>query len=331
MNTEIFTSTPVVATLAFFMMLVSKPALAERRMAIEIDGNAVCFAIADVNQDNDKLHRYLDYGCMESGIDDDLAGSENHALSRGVISRTQSLFQKLRVRQEHFRASRVRAVARPSLQIAHNSGQLIQVIRRTTGIDVHVLSPEEEERMDFYSALRASSRCETPVVLDIGKARYQVILADAKNGPQIHKVEFGSVSFVAYLKEVVQDKPTKSTDTISPISIREMNAGIAFARYLARRTPSVIRDELKKEGVPVTGIGAFFQEPFALANADRLMNKEGLRQHLYKQLATSKVSDLSVASAILVLGFMDELDIEKIRVSDHNSTVGMLELPILWH
>ena len=300
-------------------------------MVIEIDINTVCFAIADVDQDSDKVHRYLDYGCMASGIDDDLATANDYRFSQVLIRNIRDLLQKLRVRQEHFRATRVRAVARSSLQVVHNSDQLIQVIRRTTGIDIHLLSPEEEERMDFYSALGASRNCETPVVLDIGKVRYQLILADAKNGPLVHKGEFGSVGFMAYLKEVVQDKPATSFDTLLPISMREMNAGVDFARYLARRTPTAIRDALKKETVPITGIGAFFQKSFTPAHADGLLKREWLRQYIYTQLGVSKGNDLSVANALLLLGFMDELDVEKLRVSEHNSTVGMLELSILWH
>jgi len=331
-NTAIFGVAPaVLSTIFLSLVLLCRPAQADRRMAIEMDINAVCFAIADVSQDGDKVHRHLDYGCMALGIDDDLAVADRHRFSQVLLRRTRDLFQKLRTRQEHFRASRVRAVARQSLQVAYNGDQLIQVIRRTTGIDIHFLSPEEEERMDFYSALAASKYCETPVVLDIGKARYQMILADGKSGPLIHKGELGSAGFMAYLKEVVQDKPAKSSDTLLPISIREMNAGMDFARYLARRTPPAIQDALKKEAVPMTGTGAFFQKSFASGSTDRLLSREGLRQYIYTQLVDDRANDLSVANAILVLGFMEELDIEKLRVSDHNSTVGMLQSPILWH
>ena len=295
-------------------------------MTIEVDGNTVCFAIADVNQGNDRVYRNLDYGCMASGFDDDLAVTGNQHFSQVVIRRARILFQKMRVRQEHFRASRVRAVARPALQAVANADQLVRDVRRASGIDIHILSAEEEEQMDFYSVLGASKNCKTPVVWDIGKGRYQMILTNAEDGPLIHKSEFGSNGFMTYLKEVVQDK--SSPRTLSSISIREMHAGMAFARYLARRTPAPILDELKKEQVSITGIGVFFRESFNLGNADQLLDREKLRQFIYTRL--SDANDLSVANAILVLGFMDELDMETLRISDHNSTVGMLELPILW-
>ena len=333
MNTAIFSVMPAASAALLSLVLVSRPVAAdlERRMTIEVDGNSICFAIADVTHDDDRVHRYLDYGCMDSGFDDDLAVTGNQYFSQVVLRRARSLFQKMRARQEHFRASRVRALARPSLQAAHNAGQLIEGVRRTTGIDVHILSPEEEERVDFYSALGASRNSETPVVWDIGKGRYQMILANDKDGPLIHKSEFGSAGFMAYLKEVVQDKSSTAPHALAPMSVRELNDGMAFARYLARRTPAPIRDELKKDAVAITGIGAFFRESFALDQADRLMSREKLRHFIYARQTTVGVNDLSVANAILVLGFMDELNIKNLRVSDHNSTVGMLELPILWH
>ena len=318
---------PAVSAAVLSLVLVSRPVLAEleRRMTIEVDGNTVCFAIADVNQGSDRVHRHLDYGCMESGFDDDLAGNQH--FSPVVIRRARILFQKMRARQEHFRASRVRAVARPALLAAANADQLVQGVRRTSGIDIHILSSEEEQQMDFYSALGASKNCETPVVWDIGKGRSQLILTNAEDGPLIHKSEFGSNGFMTYLKEVVQDQ--SSPRTLSAISIREVHAGMAFARYLARRIPAPILAELKKEPVSMTGIGLLFQQSFNLDNADQLLDREKLRQFIYTRLMGA--NDLSVANAILVLGFMDELDIEKLRISDHNSTVGMLELPILWH
>ena len=324
MNAAMFR--PAVSAAVLSLVLVSRPVFAEleRRMTIEVDGNTVCFAIADVNQGNDRVYRHLDYGCMASGFDDDLAG--NHHFSQLVIRRARTLFQKMRARQEHFRASRVRAVARPALLAAANANQLVQGIRRASGIDIHILSTEEEEQMDFYSALGASKNCETPVVWDIGKGRSQLILTNAENGPLIHKSEFGSNGFMTYLKEVVQDQ--SSPRTLSSISGREMQAGMAFARYLARRIPAPILAELKKEPVSMTGIGLFFQQSF-IDDADQLLDREKLRQFIYTRLIGA--NDLSVANAILVLGFMDELDVEKLRISDHNSTVGMLELPILWH
>ncbi|MGO0307550.1 Ppx/GppA phosphatase family protein [Endozoicomonas acroporae] len=308
-------------------------AMLERRMAIEINANSIHFAIADVNNKTDKVYRHLDYGSLDAGFYDDLSASDNGFFSNFMLKKAQRLFQKLRTRQEHFKAVQVRAIATDIFREAHNAEELVQKIRRTTGIDIRILSPEEEDRMDFFSALTATDNSETPVVWDIGKESFQLIISDPEAGPFAHKGDFGSVSFMEYLKEVVQNKPTHLPGSLSPISTEELEAGITFARYLARRTPVIIRNELKKDQVKITGIGPVFQEGFAedITMHQMSLDKGKLERYILDQASSIGTNEASLSSAILVFGFMEELDITQMFISDHNSTVGMLEFPILWH
>lgn len=307
-------------------------------MSIEIDANTVRFAIADVNHNTDKVYRYLDYGSLEAGFYDDLAASDNRFFSHCMFKKAQSLFQKLRTRQEHFRVIKVRAIATETFREAHNAEELVQKIRRTTGIDIRILSTEEEDRMDFFSALTTTNDSENPVVWDIGKESFQLIIVDPEAGPFAHKGEFGSVNFMDYLKEVVQKKPARSSLSLSPISIEEINAGITFARYLARKTPLLIRRKLKKDKSQVTAIGSVFQDNIAENSkvVDTILLEKFIRGHEIgnfrpDQISDNKSNDISLANAILVFGFMEELGIKKLYISDHNSTLGMLEFPIFWH
>ncbi|MFK0573632.1 hypothetical protein [Endozoicomonas sp.] len=309
-------------------------------MSIEIDANTVHFAIADVNHKTDKVYRHLDYGSLEAGFYDDLAASDNRFFSRCMFKKAQNLFQKLRTRQEHFRVIKVSAIATETFREAHNAEELVQKIRRTTGIHIRILSPEEEDRMDFFSALTTTSDSENPVVWNIGIESFQLIIVDPTGGPFSHKGEFGSVNFMDYLKEVVQNKPTRPSASLSPISIEEINAGITFARYLARKTPLLIRRKLKKNKSRVTAIGSVFQDSVAIDIAenskvvDSVVVEQFIREHEpdnFSRISDDKSSDTSLANAILVFGFMEELGIKKLYISDHKSTLGMLEYPVLWH
>lgn len=333
---QAFNKTSIGAAAILALVFTSQSAIAklERRMSIEVDANTVRFAIADVNNNTDKVYRYLDYGSLEAGFYDDLAASDNRFFSSFMLKKAQNLFQKLRTRQEHFRAIKVRAIATDTFRDAHNAEELVQKIRRTTGIDIRILSPEEEDRMDFFSALAATDNAETPVVWDIGKESFQLIIANPETGPFAHKGEFGSVNFMEYLKEVVQNKPTKFSGSLSPLSTKEVDAGITFSKYLARRTPLIIRKELKKDKVQITAIGSVFQASFAvdIVKNGKSLDKGVLERYIQDQVSTtSKENDLNLSNAILVIGFMEELGIKKLHISDHNSTLGMLEFPILWH
>ncbi|USE34564.1 hypothetical protein [Endozoicomonas sp. SCSIO W0465] len=320
---------------ALVLLFTCQPATAklERRMAIEIHANTIQFAIADVNGKTDKIYRHLDYGSLEAGFYDDLSSSDNRLFSNDMLKKAQRLFEKLRTRQEHFKVVKVRAVAMDIFREAHNAEELVEQVRRTTGIDIRILSPDEADRMDFFSAFTATDNSETPVVWDIGKESFQLIISDSETGPFVHKSDFGFVSFMNYLKEVVQNRPMHFPGSLSPVSTKELEAGIRFARYLARRTPDVIRKELKKDKVKITGIGPVFQEGFAEDIAGHIMSldKGKLEQFILDQASSGDTNEASLSSAILVFGFMEELDITQLFISDHNSTVGMLEFPILWH
>lgn len=301
-------------------------------MSIEVGGNNIRFAIADVNNKTDKVYRYLDYGVLEAGFHDDLSLSDNQFFSSGMLKKAQNLFYKLRTRQEHFKVVKVRAIATDAFRKAHNAEELVQKIRQTTGINIRILSLEEEDQMDFFSALRATDSSETSVIWDIGNESFQLMISAPTAGPLAHKGEFGSINFMEYLKEVVQNKPTHSLGPLSPMSAGEIHAGNTFARYLARRTPLIIRKELKEQA-KITGIGSVFQGGFAkdLTGNKKSLDIDGLQRFIQKQSSSRQINDLHLANAILVLGFMEELEIGELFISDHNSTVGMLELSVLWH
>ncbi len=309
----------------------------ERRMSIEIDANTVHFAIADVNSKTDKIYRHLDYGSLEAGFYDDLSASDNRFYSKCMFKKAQEIFQKLRTRQEHFSAVKVRAIATETFRDAHNAEELVQKVRRTSGIDIKILSPEEEDRMDFFSAFTVTHDTEMPVVWDIEKESFQLIIADHESGPFAYKGEFGSVNFMDYLKQVVQKKEAIPNTQLYPISAEEINAGIDFARFLARKTPRLIRRELKKDNIKVTAIGSVFQESVAtqIANKrntiDKIQINKFIKEREKNNGLSNKDKDVSLANAILVLGFMEELGMETLDISDHNSTLGMLEFPLFWH
>lgn len=61
------------------------------------------------------------------------------------------------------------------------------------------------------------------------------------------------------------------------------------------------------------------------------LDKGKLERYILDQASSIGTNEASLSSAILVFGFMEELDITQMFISDHNSTVGMLEFPILWH
>ncbi|MGB1272573.1 MAG: hypothetical protein ACPG5T_10910, partial [Endozoicomonas sp.] len=236
--------------------------LPERRLAIEVDTDAVHFVIADVNPENDRIIRYLDSGSISADFHKDLMASSNRQFSPKLFVQALSIFAKLRNKSSHFTVDKIRAVTTESLRQGDNSNQLIQKIGRKTGISIKILPPEEEDRLDFYSALKVSNASDAPVVWDIGAGRYQLIAGDETEGPFAHQGTFGASSFHAYLLEVVQ-KQLGNQDKLSTLSRQEAEAGIDFARFLARQTPVRIRKAIEQNNGRVIAIGSLFRNTIA--------------------------------------------------------------------
>ena len=102
-----------VSTLFIAVMFTTSTAQAslERRMVIEVKPQAVHFAIADVNTENDKIYRHLDNGSQSYSINTASNDMDGNLPTFESIAVLQQIFQKLRRRKEHFRVKKIKAVA----------------------------------------------------------------------------------------------------------------------------------------------------------------------------------------------------------------------------
>lgn len=324
----------------------------ERRLAIEIDTDAVHFVIADVNPEIDRIIRYLDSGSISADFHKDLMANNNRQFSSQLLAQALSIFAKLKDKSSHLTVNKIRAVATESLRQADNSSQLTQRIRRKTGISIKVLTPEEEDRLDFYSALKVSNASDTPVVWDIGAGRYQLIAGDDTEGPFTHQGTFGSTSFHAYLLEVVQKQVSSQERKLRPLSRKEAEAGIDFARFLARQTSIQTRKAIEQNNGMVIAIGSLFRNSIAgaitagiIAEHPDSYSRTQLEQVIYRRLnlppgkqrsttneeSRNEFYQANLTSALMVYGFMLELEIRELTISKKNSADTLLEYPFLWH
>lgn len=329
------------ATLCFVLLTqMFTPAIAshERRMAIEIDHNIVRYAIADVDASTDTIYRNLDEGILTAGFYAELSSRDDQLYSDATIKKAQRIFLKLRARKEHYSVSKVRAMTTKTFHKANNAQELADKVKRVSGIYLQFLTPEQESRLQFFSTLKAAVKPGT-IVWNIGHETLQLMTTDSSTGPIKHNSDTGSVSFLSYLKEVVQNKPAAFAPLL-PISLPEIRSGIRFARHLAQKVPLGIKVALTADSASVVGIGKVFDDCLAVkSNGDeRAITKADLYQHILQYEKINRhnnpprlFSESDLANAILMYGFMDALNIDSVELSNHSSAVRMLEISHLWY
>jgi len=126
------------------------------------------------------------------------------AIAAGVCAIEQ--FQRSVAAQE---AELVRAVATCAVREAENSQEFLDAVRRRTGIEVDVISGEEEARLIHLAARSEfSSRLDPLFLIDIGGGSTEFVVSDGERVLLTESLPLGSVR----LAELVRDDPPSEKD-----------------------------------------------------------------------------------------------------------------------
>lgn len=114
-------------------------------------------------------------GLVSSGVLSD------EAMKRGVS--TLEGFAKL-MEEHHVKA--YRAIATAACRMASNSDVFLEKVRNQTGINLEIIGPYEEARLNLQGALiNAPKNFEYAIVYDLGGASTEITLSDTKENPHI--------------------------------------------------------------------------------------------------------------------------------------------------
>jgi exopolyphosphatase / guanosine-5'-triphosphate,3'-diphosphate pyrophosphatase len=117
---------------------------------------------------------------------------------------------------EELGAEVIKPVATAAIREAHNQQEVVHAIAEVAGVDVEVLSEDEEGRLSFIGATKTLGHpVEGPVgVVDVGGGSSEIILGTvAKGAEKVHSFQIGSGSLAEELLE---------GDPPSPSEMREL-------------------------------------------------------------------------------------------------------------
>ena len=340
--------------------LITSPLFAtdsvERRMAIEVGSSAIKYAIADVNSNTDTILEIKDQDSIAFRLHDKVLNNDRHTIDKATLGVLSDIFLRLKDKASYYHTPHIKVIATEAMRITSNKVEVQSTLQGKTGLVMQILTQANEDRMDYFTALRASKKPDKPVVWDIGNNSYQLIADDPTADTLAYKGDSGSRSFFRYLLEVAQGKDWQKDSNLHPLTKEQYEEGLRFAHHLAGKVPKLVRSQIVRNNGEVVAIGSLFQyslleavktEPGQLlvtqnevkqfinralireqtehhpTDQEQQLNQPGYRQH-------QDFSHLTLSNAIMVYGFMQKLGILSLEVTDRTSTDSILEYSPFW-
>ena len=229
-------------------------------------------------------------------------------------------------------------VATAAFRSTANSPQFLAEIKNKLGINIRLISQDEEAILGYQAAsARARHLSGSIVVWDIGGNSMQLIVKDMDQNYRIYRGQLASISFKNQLLEKIHHRGAGTQASPNPIGIHNLSPALEIAMTAAADVPEVIKRYIRYTGTTVVGIGGVHNQSIRKQTG---MTSAYRREDLLKavkdklDLTDTQIggnyAETDVSNLILVLGFMQKLDIEEVQLVDANLTDGILIDPSFW-
>ena len=169
------------------------PPDAPRRLAaIDVGSNSARLVIAEAYPDG--TYRVIDDEKETSRLAEGLARSGR--LDPAVMDRAATIVARLRAIAQGYHCTLIRAIATAAVREAANGAEFVDLVRARAGIDLRIISADEEARLAYLSAARAFGDMQTLAagVVDIGGGSTEIVLSSRGVVDEVYTVPIGAVS-----------------------------------------------------------------------------------------------------------------------------------------
>ncbi len=297
----------------------------ERYAVVDAGTNSIKFDVAERSADG-SLHPVVDRAELTrlgEGLD------RTGEISAEATTRTADAVAGMAAEADDLGARALVAVGTAGLRIARNGADVVAAIRERTGVEIEVISGEEESRLAYIAVLAGLGLKNEPVVVfDTGGGSTQLTFGHGTRVDERFSVEVGAVRF------------TEQFGLAGAVSSKVLDEALAaIADGLSRVDGHERPETLFGIGGAVTNLTAVKHQ---LANYDpdivqgTILGKDEVDRQieLYRTRDTEarrsivglqpKRADVILAGALIVRTVMDKLDVDSLTVSDRGLRHGVL-------
>lgn len=232
-----------------------------------------------------------------------------------------------------FGADRIVAIATASFRAAVNGDKLADEIQNATGIQVHIVDQDLEGKLAFQAALsKLNNATEHLVVWDIGGGSVQFIRVMSDGTYLVDGQETGVGAFKDYIIENIQHRNTKEITSPNPMSVEDIAPSISYARCLSNEIDQDLKEKISHPTTTVVGVGSVFgygirgvlggKTQFSIDDLAAFV--QSLPGKTDVDLGGGDYAHVEGSNAIFVLGFMQNLKIDKMHLINVNNADGAL-------
>lgn len=300
--------------------------------AIDIGTNSFHLVVAKIHSNKSFTVLTKDKEVVRLGnASNDMKYISDEAMDRGV-----SVLKRFKLVCNSFEVEKIRAVATSATREALNKNEFINRVRQETGIEIEVISGNEEARLIYLGALQALPIYnEKALVIDIGGGSTEFLIGKKGNIKYANSIKLGAVRMTqkffsddklkkgaleearlfvkAVITQVARDIKNEEYDIVVGTSGTITNIGF------------ILRADNKFEYEDSINMNKYTYDKAGLDLAvKRILKAENHNERLKIPGIDPKRADIITAGAIILEQIFEELKLKKIMISNYALREGII-------
>jgi exopolyphosphatase / guanosine-5'-triphosphate,3'-diphosphate pyrophosphatase len=308
------------------------------RAAIDIGSGATKLRVVEVDMQTQKIVRVLESKSFTVPYQEQLARAKDGNFDRQVMDQGIDALSQAKEIAAKYHAQKVIAVATAAFRKANNVDNYISEILQKTGIPVFVIDQHLEGELAFQ-AVRAQYGFDPQklIVWDIGGGSFQLTTVNERGEYDIYRGHEASIPFKNYVVEKIQKQNPEEVSSPNPISTEELLTAQFHAISVSKDIDNLFREKIKNPSTEIVGVGNIFGYHVSKLSGGDTVTREQMIKAVASQIdKTDKdvgggdFANVYVTNSILVLGFMEGLNIDKMHIADINPADGAFFYAPFW-
>ncbi|MFO6300425.1 Ppx/GppA phosphatase family protein [Rahnella selenatireducens] len=309
----------------------------ETRAGIDMGSGTTKIQVAEVDICHNQLGKVLYEDQRPLAFNAELGKSRNNQINETIQQEAVIALKDMVNKARTFHPQRITGVATAVFRTASNGQQVIDMFNQKAGVQLRIISQEQEAELGFLSAKAAlhdrNVKNEDLLVWDIGGGSMQMTAMREQNGQTVTDFYLGklaSVTLKEFIISVLKNQELDKTESPNPIG-SQRNTVLRYVNFYARTHVSAqIKEDVQKRRV--IGIGGVHgysvkgqihpaNNTYQLADVERVSKNQVWKtdNEIPGQYRSTDVSNL-----LLVEGFMQALNISQVTIVKASLIQGVL-------
>lgn len=333
----------IIVVAALFLAVC--PALAQdgsivRRAAVDIGSANIKCTLADVDVLNGSIVNIVDECTFKVDFAEDMARSYDGNFSKEIMAQGKSVLEEIRKRALDAGAKTFSAIGGGVFQEARNGRAYFATLTEETGISCRILSKQQSALL-AYHAVRLSKDFPEPYLLvwDIGGATQTMTARNENGGLSFYIDKMASVPFKNAVIETIQGKDLTLVDSPNPLSTTDVHRALEYVEtHALLNVNAELANRFRTGSMQVVGIGGvhYYAVPELLGTRNPTYSRPEVQAALERwtdkddDAFNSEFASSRLTNLILVLGYMNALNIDTVTPLKVNQGRGLLVSPEFW-